>query len=380
MGGKNKQQRLVVESREEQIRIIKLIHEDGHLGFVRVFNAISRKYYWEKTMSKDILDFIKNCDRCQRSKPKLSKTVGELHPIPVISKTWHQIGIDFIGPLTTTAGGNKYILTVVDYFTKWPEATALPTKEANGVASFLLEIFCRFGFPKVIISDQGREFCNQLTARLFSLTNTQHRVTTAYHPQSNGLTERFNQTLSNSLRTKINLAQNKHLPLILFAYRSTMQSSTKFSPFYMMYDHEPSYPIDVELHNEDEKDIMEFDDSTDDCQQAVNSLKKIHEFVHNCAEDNIVKSQKKQKAQYDMKHQFAPFAVGDQVLVENTEHKHRKGGKMNEKWMGPYSINSSLGKGVYQLKNARGNVLKSSYNVKRLKKYSSTSLTKPSAF
>ena len=112
----------------------------------------------------------------------------------------------------------------------------------NVIASyhnFTYQIFCRFGCPKIIIiSDQGHEFVNEVSKHLFSKTQTQHRVTSAYHPQTNGLTERFNQTLSFSLIAKINEDQSNWdmlLDLILFSYRVTRQSSTKYSP-YIFYD------------------------------------------------------------------------------------------------------------------------------------------------
>ena len=230
------------------------------------------------------------------------------------------------------------------------------------------------GFPKVIISDQGREFCNQLSDQLFKLTKTQHRITSAYHPQTNGLTERFNQTLSNSLRAKINEYQDdwdEHLNLILFAYRATVQESTKYSPYYMMFAHEPSFPIDVELQTEEQLVTQ----STDDTEVEMNTLLEIHELIRSAAEANIAKAQKKQKEQYDAKHQVDVLCVGEEVLLENTAEKQRKGGKI---WLGPYTINMEIGKGVYQLKNSDGKILKTSVNAKRLKKYERATYNSPS--
>lgn len=152
----------------------------------------------------------------------------------------------------------------MDYFSKWPEAEPLPDKTAAGVAIFLYNLFCRYvnlttlvmygrvhvltlhawfypfrhGCCDVLISDQGREFVNCIKDELFQLTGTEHRVTSAYHPQSNGLTERFNQTLQTTLLKVVNDSQNDwetHLPAILFAYHISQQKATKLTRFEIMY-------------------------------------------------------------------------------------------------------------------------------------------------
>ncbi|CAB4007441.1 retrotransposable element [Paramuricea clavata] len=111
------------------------------------------------------------------------------------NKVWHRIGIDLIGPLPETHRGNKYLMTCTDSFSKWPEAKPLKDKTAIGVADFLYELLTRYGVAEVIISDQGREFVNQINEELFRLTGTDHRISSAYHPQTNGLDEHMNQTI-----------------------------------------------------------------------------------------------------------------------------------------------------------------------------------------
>ena len=109
---------------------------------------------------------------------------------------------------------------------------------------------CRLGCPWIILSDQGREFVNQLTTYLFEKTNTEHRITSAYHPQTNGLTERFNLTLCRSLVKFINESQDdwdQKLESILFGYRAAKHRTTGFSSFFMLYHREALLPIDVEL-------------------------------------------------------------------------------------------------------------------------------------
>ena len=141
---------------------------------------------------------MRRCEVCQRSKRKFDKPSPMLHPIPV-SDTWKKVGIDLI-ELPQSRNGNRYCITLTDYFSKWPEAEPVPTKEAKHVANFLYKMILRHGCPEEIISDQGREFCNQLIDLLEKLTGFKHRITSAYHPQSNGLDERLNQTLKSKLQ------------------------------------------------------------------------------------------------------------------------------------------------------------------------------------
>ena len=121
----------------------------------------------------------------------------------------------------------RYIITRTDYYTKWVEAAPMSTKEAKWVANFFYLIFCRQGVPKRFQSDQGREFVNSLNQHLFHLTGVQHIISTAYHPQTNGLDEQFNQTLQRSLLKMIDENQNewnKYLDSVLFAYRTSKTS------------------------------------------------------------------------------------------------------------------------------------------------------------
>ena len=127
---------------------------------------------------------------------------------------------------------------LTDYFFKWAEAYPIPTKEATHVAGFLYHIILRHGCLQEIISDQGREFCNKLVDSLEEVTGFRHKITSAYHPQSNGLDEQFNQTLKRQLQKLVNNHQddwNELLDNILFAYRTSRQDSTKCTLFLLMY-------------------------------------------------------------------------------------------------------------------------------------------------
>ena len=238
-----------------------------------------------------------------------------------------------------------------------------------------MQLFCVYGCPSLIISDQGREFINEMSDLLFAKTNTQHCVTSAYHPQPNGLTERFNQTLSNCLVSKINESQNDwddKLDAILFSYRVSRQASTKYSPYFLMFGRHPHLPIDVEYeaaNSLEDPDLVE--PTEEDIEYALENLLSARMETKELASKNIKCAQQKQKEYYDWKHSSETFEEGTEVLMENTAQKQRKGGKLADKFLGPYTINRHIGKGLYELRNKSGKVLQKKVNVNRLKRFNS---------
>src|SRR5256886_14567823 len=163
-----------------------------------------------------------------------------LHPIPM-QTLFFQVGIDFVGPLPKTARGNRYILVAMDYLTKWPEARPLPLANADVTATFLYEeIICRHGCPNRILSDRGTHFNNRIIEHLLKTFNIKHLLSSPYHPQTNGLVERFNRTLCEAL-AKVSEKENQwdeYLEQVLFAYRTTKHATTKKTPFFMIYGRE----------------------------------------------------------------------------------------------------------------------------------------------
>ena len=168
-----------------------------HFGKKKTVERVLSQYYWP-TLGKDIGEYIKTCDTCQRTgKPTRQET---LHPLTV-NTAFDRIGIDVIGPLDITEDGNRYIITATDYLTKWPEARAVPNADANTTAQFIFEeIICRHGAPNIILSDRGRNFIAQTVEELCKRMNIHHKLSSPYHPQTNGLVERFNRTLCKTLK------------------------------------------------------------------------------------------------------------------------------------------------------------------------------------
>ena len=151
----------------ERLELIESAHivSGGHCGLTKTRKLLTPRCFWEK-MSGDVKKFISECDRCQKSRVnKLMKGSEDLHPIPVPCKVWAQVGVDIMS--MKEVDGYKYIITAMDYFSKNMEMRALKRKSAREVTIFLYEdVICRWGSPDVIITDQGREFCNSINDQL----------------------------------------------------------------------------------------------------------------------------------------------------------------------------------------------------------------------
>ncbi|GJX44557.1 reverse transcriptase domain-containing protein [Tanacetum coccineum] len=172
-------------------------HHGANLTAKKVFDA---GFFWP-TIYKDAHELVKNCDSCQRQGKISQRNERPQNSIQVceIFNVW---GIDFMGPFPSSKG-NKYILVAVDYLSKWVEAKALPTNDARVVCKFLKTLFARFGAPRAIISDHGTHFCNDQFAKVMLKYGVTHRLSTAYHPQTNGQVEVSNCGLKRILERTV---------------------------------------------------------------------------------------------------------------------------------------------------------------------------------
>ena len=371
----------VIGSREEQLRIVHACHEglgesiqskalSGHLGRDKTQARIRERFYWP-TITKDVQDFVKACDTCQRVNSSFQKTRGELQSIPVHPDPFHQIGIDLIGPLPTTKEGYKYIVTAIDYYTKWTEAQPLKDKSACSVADFIYKIICRHGCFNIEISDQGREFVSTLSQNLHKLTGVNHRISTAYHPQTNGLVEKQNQTTQNIL---LKYLQDKKewadiLDSVMFAYRTSKHATTGFSPFFLLYGRKPRLPVDLMVEENTKNEQGEMKIETDfSMEEIIQSMENLRKAASVKAESNIKKAQAHQQKCYNNRNSPDDFEIGDEVLLKEMKNSNRSGGKLEDRFVGPYVIFDVVRKGVFRLTNGK-TPLKKTVNVSRLKRY-----------
>ncbi|PNH26348.1 hypothetical protein BJF96_g10337 [Verticillium dahliae] len=221
----------------------------GHQGVAKTFARL-RKHHDFKGTRQDVTAVIRNCNLCKKSKAERHRPYGELKALPVPTAAWESVSLDFITslppskePLTGTSYDN--ILVVVDRLTKY--SYFLPYK-ATGTAEDLAYVFLRnivgqHGLPKELVSDRDKLFTSNFWKSLIAQLGAKHKLSTAFHPQTDGQTERTNQTLEQYLRCYINYQQDDWvtlLPIAQFAYNSSPSESTKESPFYANYGYNPT--------------------------------------------------------------------------------------------------------------------------------------------
>ncbi|TNN05036.1 Retrovirus-related Pol polyprotein from transposon 17.6, partial [Schistosoma japonicum] len=210
--------------------------------------AIQARFWWP-LIHRDVEEFCKFCDTCARVK----------------STSEHSLGVDVMGPFPTSQHGNRYILVKVDYFTKWCEAAPIPQRDAATIAKVFINTWiARYGAPTALHSDQGPAFESYLIASVCSFFGIRKTRTTAYHPQENGLLKRTNRTLKTLLRSFVHQAPAANwddlLPQCLLAYRSSVHSSTGFSPAQLHSKHDLKLPIEIQLppHEVEEREYVPY--------------------------------------------------------------------------------------------------------------------------
>ncbi|CAF2999137.1 unnamed protein product [Rotaria sp. Silwood2] len=279
----------------------------GHFGLRRTYFKLKNKYWWPN-MKASIKDYIQGCLKCQKFNVDRRKPPGLLQPIEPPSGPFQLIGIDYSGPFPSTTQGNKYVLAITDYFTKWVIAIPLSNQTAQAAAEALYEYYiCIYGVPGTILSDQGTHFNNQLLTAFNQILGIHHIKSTPYHPQTNGAIERFNSTFERQIAKLTNKYTNDwdvHLKSIVFAYNTGQHATTKFSPYQLQFGRQPKLPPD------EPSIIYEFSKPND---YFYHFRKTLH-LYHQQAKNNILKSQQNYKYYYDRNRADIRYNIGDFVL------------------------------------------------------------------
>ena len=305
----------------------------GHLSGKKTLGKLRLKYYW-KNMSVDVHRWCKECSVCISRKGGPRPRIAPLQPIPVLPAPMELTAMDIIGPLPLSTNGNRYILVFMDYFTKWPEAFALKDQTAATIAKvFVEDIIFRYGAPKRLLTDKGLNFTSKLVQAVNEVFGILKLNTSAYHPQTDGMVERFNRTLLDMLAAYTNSGQTDwdiHLPSVLFAYRTAKHATTHESPFYMMYLRDTCMPIDLNLEAEPNL-TMEVNDFLTIMKQRMVLAKAVVDI-------NIQTAQSSYCEDYDKKAKPFNFAVGDQVVILTPKPKKGISPKLQRLYNGPFEV------------------------------------------
>ena len=239
-----------VVPKQQREEILHHLHDGplgAHLGERKTLQKLKARFYWPG-YTADTKEWCRSCEPCAQRKAPNPKPRAPLvniqagHPMQLVAT-------DIVGPFPVSSSGNSYILVAADYFTRWIEAYPIPCQEAPVVTRKLVDgMFCRFSPPEQLLSDQGRQFESQLLTEVCKLLGIQKSRTTSYHPQCDGLVERWNRTLLQSLATSVSDHPenwDEFVTKICFAYNTSVHPTTGFSPFYLTFGRQARLPVDL---------------------------------------------------------------------------------------------------------------------------------------
>ncbi|GJW51736.1 retrotransposon-related protein [Tanacetum coccineum] len=346
-------------------QIITYFHKGplgGHSGVHVTTKKLADVFFW-KGLRKMVKAFVKECDVCQRYKPDLSAYPGLIQPLPIPTHVWSEISMDFIESLPKSQG-KSVILVVVDRLSKYAHFMPLqhPFTASDVAKLFLNNIYKLHGLPKVIVSDRDKVFISHFWQSLFKVLKVQLHLSTAYHPQTDGQTEVVNRSLGCYLRCMTGEKPKEWvdwLPLAEFWYNTNCHSSTKTTPYEIMYGQPP--PVHLPYVPGDSM-VEAVDRSLQAREQVIQML----QFHLKRAQDRMVNMANKNRTD-------RVFDIGEWVYVKLQPHRQvsvRQGlqHKLSAKYYGPFLVIGKIGKVAYKLQLPTTSLVHPVFHVSQLKK------------
>jgi hypothetical protein len=348
--GSRRFQQLVLPAKL-QVDALRDLHQGavgGHIGEEKMKHRLKERFYWPGC-TEAVGEWCRNCRSCTTRKTVAPKrraplqTIKAGYPMQIVS-------VDLMGPLPETEDGCKYVMVAMDCFTRWVEVYAIRNQEATTVAKKLVdEMFCRFSPPEQLHSDQGRQFESDLVKEICELLQIRKTRTTPYHPQCNGMVERFNRTLLDMLSTAVGNHQadwQQHIRKLCLAYNSSVHSSTGFTPFFLMFGRQAKLPIDL-MYGTNQ---MEPNTTSEYARCLKDALQEAYALVR----ERCQAEHKRQKELYDQKVHGKPFSPGELVWLHSTAVPRGRSRKLHHPWKGPFKVMERLGETTYKIKNLQG--------------------------
>lgn len=302
--------RLYVPASSLRATLLQAAHDcslAGHMGRDKTLERLSRQFYWPR-MSTIVSEYIKTCDLCQRNKATNRLPLGLLQPLPTPSRNWEHVSLDFIMELPPANGFNA-IAVFVDKLSKMAHfaPTTTTVSAVDSARLFFDRVFRHHGLPRVIISDRDPRFTSDFWTSLFKLTGTKLAMSSAFHPQTDGQTERLNHILEDMLRAYVSEKLDdwdRHLTAAEFAYNDAVQASTGFSPFYLNFGQHPLTPLALSAPPTQPSPNASVDD-------FVTSMRANLEL----AKTRLAAAKERQAAYANKSRRDHTFRVGDRVLL-----------------------------------------------------------------
>jgi hypothetical protein len=336
----------VLKIKEIRELILREAHNSAysiHLGSTKMYHDLKSRYWWYG-MKKAIAEYAALCDNCQRVKAERQRPVRLLQPMKIPEWKWEEISMDFIVGLPKTQNGYDSIWVIVDHLSKVAHFIPVKTtyKGSKLVELYIVRIVCLHGVPKKILSDRGTWFTSTFWEKLHESMDTKLNFSSAYHPQTDGQTERVNQILEVMLRAcalKDNQSWDKCLSYVEFSYNNSYQESIKMSPFEFLYGRKCRTPL---FWNEPGENQIFRPDILREAERQVQMVR-----------ENLKLAQSRQKSYVNNKRWELRFQVGDFVYLKVSPmsglHHFKIRGKLAPRYIGPFKILEQRGEVAYQL-------------------------------
>lgn len=349
-----------------QCELITAFHASslgGHSGIQATYQRLKKLFSWSG-MKLAWEEFVKQCSICQHAKHENCKYPGLPQPLPLAKGVWQNLTMDFIEGLPKSLG-YSVISVVVDRYTKY--AHFLPLKHpftASHVAHVFMDNVVKLhGPPSSIVSDRDKVFTSNFWQALFKGMDVQPNMSTTYHPQSDGQTERVNQCLEMYLRCSVSVSPTKWaswLPLAEFWYNTSFHTTIGCSPFKALYGVEPTHGL---FHVASSVDNTEADEVLQD-----------RAFLSQFVQHHLQKAQSRMKQAADAGRSLREFQVGEQVLLKlqpYAQHSvvNRPYPKLAFKYFGPYTVLAKYGSAAYKLDLPAGSLVHPVFHVSQLKQF-----------
>ena len=323
-------------------RLLREAHDSilaGHVGSAKTIELLSRDYYWPR-MYEEIKHYVSTCTKCQQNKASHEHPQGLLQPLAIPERRWQQVTMDFITQLPMSKSGHDAIVVFVDKLSKMVHLVPTTTTvDAPQVAKlFLREVIRHHGVPESIVSDRDPRFTSSFWQELWKMLGTKLAMSTAYHPQSDGQTERTNRTLEDMLRAFVSVRQDNwddYLVASEIAINNTQQASSKYSPYFLNSGAHPRFPLCVQ---------------TKSVNQSAEHLFESLRVALEHATKNLEQAQQRQAHFANQHRKEVELDVGDKVFLSTRDLQLRyRAPKLDPKFIGPYQVKRRVGKVSYEL-------------------------------
>ena len=304
----------------------------GHMGEQKTLQMVRERFHWYG-ITEDVVSYVKSCDVCNRTKK------GRNPRAPM--RRFHagffgeKVHMDVLGPFHVSDSGSKYVLIIVDNFTKFIEAYPLPEQSSYQIAQkFVYEWVSHYGVPMSVVTDQGSPFCSDMMQQICKLLECAKLRTTPYHPSANGQAERFCGVVARMIRSYTDRMQRTWdvgLSLLTSAIRRTPNRSTGFSPNRMVFGTELAMPVDIVYGTVG-------DELKAESHEYVKQVAERQRLVHDLARENLQASQKRNKRDYDQRVYRYWYKAGDFVYVRDKTSRKGFSKKLEHPWRGPWLV------------------------------------------